>query len=603
MANSDFFKPDFEALAVGGCIGDPHGRLAYAYIRVSDSDQAEDGRSGLPRQIGHIHEVASKQSYKIPWELVFADDYTGFEFEERPALSCLRKEYKSGSPRARAVVIEHLDRLSRNADWHQGFLLDEMKRYGITPVFWKTFSSRIERTVMGAVAQDGMEQAKERMMEGNLRKARSGRVTARVPAYGYKLVDAQGREGQAAKKETYYAIQEDEAAIVRLIFRRVIAGDTMRRIAYDLEMAGVKPPKQYAHWEPTQIRLFVKNEVYKGEFYAHRWEHTRIQKPSKDGFGARWVKCKIERPREEWIPVSVPPIVSCEEWEAANRMIEQNKKMARRNAKEPYLLTGLVRCAICGWTYTGITYRRCKGKPRKTIYRGYLCPNHSARPRYLRRDYDCTNSHIACGVLEGAVWHIVCRALLEPQVLLDALDADATSERNRQLEEQIAYLERELNGRQGEDEKLFRAYLAGAFDDQEFAARRKLLKSEMTTMIGEVERLRSEVLTQEQLEQRKKEVIALSKQIQAMNIPLDPPFELKQRIIKLVVDRIVLHVREGWLQVDGAIRGVFPIGNTPVDRDNHNPHFSIVYSLSQQAITSVHVHLSNSIGTSGGLYE
>ncbi|HLZ81396.1 MAG TPA: recombinase family protein, partial [Ktedonobacteraceae bacterium] len=195
MANPDFFKPDFDILALDGCIGDPCGELAYAYLRVSGEEQAEEGRSGLPRQIGHIHEIAYKYGYKIPWDYVYADDFTGFSFEDRPALSKLRSEYKSGHQRAFAVVIEELDRLSRNADWHQGYLLDELKRFGITALFWKQFSSRIERTVLGAIAQDGMEQSKARMMEGNLRKARSGRVTARVPAYGYKLVDAEGNEG------------------------------------------------------------------------------------------------------------------------------------------------------------------------------------------------------------------------------------------------------------------------------------------------------------------------------------------------------------------------------------------------------------------------
>ena len=87
MANSEFYRPDFDALAVDGCIGDSHGKLAYAYIRVSDSDQAEEGRSGLPRQLAHIHEISKKCGYKIPWELVFADDASGFEFESRPALT------------------------------------------------------------------------------------------------------------------------------------------------------------------------------------------------------------------------------------------------------------------------------------------------------------------------------------------------------------------------------------------------------------------------------------------------------------------------------------------------------------------------------------
>ncbi len=34
--------------------------LAYGYIRVSGEQQAEEGRSGLPRQILHIHQVAQK---------------------------------------------------------------------------------------------------------------------------------------------------------------------------------------------------------------------------------------------------------------------------------------------------------------------------------------------------------------------------------------------------------------------------------------------------------------------------------------------------------------------------------------------------------------
>ena len=114
--------------------------------------QAEQGRSGLPRQITHVHEVAGKHGLKIPRDFIFADDDSGFDFASRPELSRLRQEYRSSERRANAVVIEALDRLSRNADWHQGYLLDEMKQCGVTVVFWKPFASRIERAVMGAVA-------------------------------------------------------------------------------------------------------------------------------------------------------------------------------------------------------------------------------------------------------------------------------------------------------------------------------------------------------------------------------------------------------------------------------------------------------------------
>jgi site-specific DNA recombinase len=567
MPNSDFFKPEFDKLATNGCIGDMNGQIAYAYIRVSDESQSEEGRSGLPRQIEHVHQVAKSKGFKIPWEMVFADDHTGFQFEGRPALTRLRHEYNSVHRRASVVVMEHIDRLSRDADWHQGYLLFEMNSHKVLAVFWKEFSSRIERAVLGAVAQEGMDQAKHRMLEGNLYKARSGRVTARSAAYGYKLVDAYGNEGASARKDSYYAIREDEAQIVRLVYRRLIGGDTMRKIATELEKTGIRPPKKSKYWTGTLVRLIIKNEIYQGDFFAHRWEHTHVQKPTKDGFSTRNVYVRRERPREEWIHVPIPAIVSREEWDTANRMLAQNKRTARRNAKEPFLLTGLVRCAVCGYRYTGLTHRKARGKLREKPYRGYRCSRANAFPKHIIDATGCKNGYITCKVLDTAVWTIVCDALLKPQILIGALEEDERAERNAQLQEQIAYLEHTVVTNSGDDEKLLRAYLAGAFDEQEYAGRRKLLKDEAMRINDELIRLRSQVTTVEQLEARQALILQISERIQAERILVDPPFELKQRIIRLVVDDILLDIKNGWIKVEGAIRGTFPIVNSPVNAD------------------------------------
>src|SRR6266545_5411394 len=95
MANPKFFKDEFDKLATNGSIGDPNGELSYALLRVSSSGQAEEGRTGLPRQIMNIHEAAVKNGLRIPWEFVFADDHTGFEFEDRPELNRLFGELRS----------------------------------------------------------------------------------------------------------------------------------------------------------------------------------------------------------------------------------------------------------------------------------------------------------------------------------------------------------------------------------------------------------------------------------------------------------------------------------------------------------------------------
>jgi hypothetical protein len=65
MVENLSIKEAFERLAKDGCLGDPKGELAYGYIRVSSVQQAEDGRTGLPRQLEHCHQVASEKHLKI----------------------------------------------------------------------------------------------------------------------------------------------------------------------------------------------------------------------------------------------------------------------------------------------------------------------------------------------------------------------------------------------------------------------------------------------------------------------------------------------------------------------------------------------------------
>ena len=168
-------------------LGVPGGTFAFAYARVSSDEQATEGKTGVPRQLTHIHEKASTEGYYIPREFIYVDDASGFEFQDRPELSKLRRAYMDPERPANAVVIEALDRLSRNADWHQGFLLDEMKQFGIRTVFWKVYSSRIERAVMGAISQDGMEEltatyARGSDPEGQEREGYSEKAGLRIQA-------------------------------------------------------------------------------------------------------------------------------------------------------------------------------------------------------------------------------------------------------------------------------------------------------------------------------------------------------------------------------------------------------------------------------------
>src|SRR3990172_8846180 len=108
-------KAEFTKHAVNGYLGSFEGADSYAYLRASSERQVEEG-SSFPRQILNIGKAALRENLRVPFELIFFDDgFTGFEFEHRPALLRLRHETKT-NPSANHIIIEDIDRLSRNAD-------------------------------------------------------------------------------------------------------------------------------------------------------------------------------------------------------------------------------------------------------------------------------------------------------------------------------------------------------------------------------------------------------------------------------------------------------------------------------------------------------
>jgi site-specific DNA recombinase len=574
MRNLASLKPTFDGLVKEGCLGITNGKPAYAYIRVSSEEQAQEGSSGLPRQLEHLHEVALRNGYSITWERLFADDDSGFDFVSRPGLNRLRNEYKSGYRSAETVVIEHLDRLSRNADWHQGFLLDEMKQNGLSVLFWKSFGSRVERAVMGAISQDGMEQSKERMLYGNIKKAESGRVTARTRAFGYKFVDQDGQETPSSRKYTYYAVLEEEAAVIRYIFEQVALHHIpLRSLAAHLNL---KYPKRDGKiWDATQVRHFLKQPIYKGQFISRREARSRVPQYDKNGTFVKMVEQRTERPPEEWIIVSVPAIVSEEIWEMANEALEKNRQTASRNGKGKYLLTGLLTCATCGFSYSASANDRTKrlvsGDVKRYDLSNYRCSSRNSRMPQERERIGCNQASISTGRLEEAVWSAVTQVLLEPALVIEALERLFYGDGNKQLQEQISYLEAQITAKGKEDEKLYRAFMADVFDEQEYKRYREQLKEDKVTLEMERSELSKRLMTPEQFEKRKQMVLQACEKVGELH---DVPFERKREIIKLLVDGIIVDANAQQFTIEGSFNNSYQITAngvivvSPVDRDS-----------------------------------
>jgi site-specific DNA recombinase len=173
------------------------------------------------------------------------------------------------------------------------------------------------------------------------------------------------------------AINPEEAEIVRLIYRWYVADMGAKAIAERLNRDGYsyrgKP------WCKYRVLDVIGDEAYIGKYYYNRRER----------------KTRKMKPRGEWIPMSVEPIVEEGVWQRANDIrearapIDSSRNPAVVGSKT--LLTGLAICGLCG---ARMSLETAKGG--KFAY--YNCSN------YLRRGKStCVGQRIPSAGLEQAI--------------------------------------------------------------------------------------------------------------------------------------------------------------------------------------------------------
>jgi len=553
---------EFARIAIDGVAGDPNGEIAYAYLRVSSRGQAEEGRSGLPRQLEHVAEKAANEGLAIPWDMVYCDDHTGFSFEDRPALNALLDEVKE-RPRACKVVIEYPDRMSRDHAWRYGYIREQFQQCGIEYVYWEGYHSEIERSVLGTLSEEGMRKALERMHYGTLKKARSGRVTAKTPAYGYKFVDSKGRDRTDPdsdwRRDKHYAIDEEQAKVMRLVYHQLAyEGSTLVGLANYLNDVGVPPPKRCKYWSESLLSKMVKNTVYRGEFVAHRWYYKKVWSERCRRMTIR----KFQRPREEWITVPVPAIVDTSTWELAQEAVAKNWVVAARNTGYEFLLTNLLVCAQCRHSYSA-NIRKHNKNGKTYLSPTYRCSSRAASTRAIKDEHACTQSQISAKILDPIVWQVVMNLLTQPEMLTHAIDEYQKELGSGQVEEQLELIKNQIAEREREDEKLYRAYIHGAFDEEEYANRRRHIKEVLHTLDLERERLEAQILSYAEFSTRKQTVSELLEEVKKRLLSIEVPFELRRKIVKMLIDHIEINVNERRFTIHGILSGTFSIDEVP----------------------------------------
>jgi site-specific DNA recombinase len=122
-------------------------------------------------------------------------------------------------------------------------------------------------------------------------------------------------------------------------------------IANYLTQLGVPTKRGAEVWHRQVVRQILMNQAYIGEFYQNRW-NTEGMMGNKFRDSIDKIPMRV-RPSTEWIVVPCPIIIDKETFYYAQQLLDESRQRWSGTSKNEYLLSGLVRCGICGNTMTG----------------------------------------------------------------------------------------------------------------------------------------------------------------------------------------------------------------------------------------------------------
>lgn len=330
------------------------------YTRVSTS--SDEQLNSLKNQFTYYEEFIKSKSN---WEYItgYIDKgLSGTSTQKREEFRRMIEDAKCG--RFDLILTKEVSRFARNT-LDSLYYTRELLKYNVGVLFENdninTFmkDSELRLTIMASMAQDESRKISERVKWGYKRSVEAGHVHANNRMWGYNL------SGSGVS----LVINEKEACLVKRIFELYIDGSGMRKIAKIISEEGYRN-RNKRPFSITSIKNIITNPRYKG-YYTGRKQET-----------INFISKKIKKfDKNEWVmyyaPDKVPPIVSCEEWDTANRMLEcKSRKMKSEEGtsyQNKFLYSGKIYCKNHNAPYWRSIYKYKNSKDKEiwqcSIYR------------------------------------------------------------------------------------------------------------------------------------------------------------------------------------------------------------------------------------------
>jgi len=533
-------------------------KLAAIYARVSSDQQREEHT--IASQTAALIEFAKKQELEVPKEWIFEDEgYSGATLE-RPGLERVRDLAAEGQ--IQVVLVYSPDRLSRKYAY-QILLIEEFSRNGVETRFVNaprgaTAEDQLLVQFQGMIAEYERAQILERSRRGKRHRAQSGEVSVLSGApYGYLYVR------KTEDTPASYRIIDTEARVVRSIYDMyTVKGLSIGEITRRLNTKGIPTRKCSSRWERSVVWAVLRNPAYKGVAsfgktrVAGRERVTRALRRRAGLVSSETVG--HQRPREEWIEIPVPALVSEETFAQAQERLHENKIRSRRRTITPSVVQGLVSCQKCGYafsrtsTYTSarkLHYYKCIGSDAWRKLGGTVCDN----GRLVRQD-----------LLDQIVWDEVIRLLEDPTLIQQELDRRLQAARNSDpTKKHEQNLQRELVRVGNSIERLLNAYQEQLISLEQLRDRMPPLRQREQALRADLQAIADQTKDRATFLRLAETLTAFLGKLRSAANTLD--IVERQRVVRLLVKEILI----GDDTI--VIRHSIPVGTPPVPPTGHPP--------------------------------
>ena len=519
-------------------------RLAIVYVRQSSPQQVLENRESRERQYA-LSDFAKSLGWSEDRVLVIDEDQgqSGKYSENRTGFQRLLTEVSLDH--VGLVLGLELNRLSRsNKDWHHlvevcavfdTLLGDQDGLYDANDC-----NDRLLLGMKGAMSEFELITLRNRLDRGRQNKADRGELFIGVPIGYLKLPSGE------------VVVEPDEQArgVVQLIFDKFRELGTARGVFLYLIRNGIRtgfrvhkgPNRSQLEWRRSEYRTILRilrHPIYTGAYaYGFHGPGRKNPRTGRNQGGSVWL------PPEEidvLLPDRLPAYISWEDYLANQERLAQNRSLPNSKGsprRGSALLGGIIICGSCGRHLRPVY---SKSNPR------YMCN------RYLQECREQTCYGLTAAMIDELVSQQVLRAL-KPAALELSLRAAEDVERDRKRIHR--HWKQQLQRARYEAQRVERQYQAV---DPENRLVARTLEARWEESLSNERKVREEYdrflqETPEQINDRDRaKMEALAGNIAALWHAPGTTASDRKEIIRCLIDRVVVHVREKSEYVDVTI--------------------------------------------------